>query len=134
MVDIDLARQEFTDIFTSRITRQGADKLLEYLNGSDFFRAPASGRFHLATEGGLCQHSVNVYKRLLAVVKAEYGENYQSVVSDETIAICGLLHDVCKVNFYAVLRRCCKRFISIRVGLTFVIAKISVSVNLFFLY
>ncbi len=102
MVDIDLARQEFTDIFTSRITRQGADKLLEYLNGSDFFRAPASGRFHLATEGGLCQHSVNVYKRLLAVVKAEYGENYQSVVSDETIAICGLLHDVCKFNFYAV--------------------------------
>ncbi len=43
-----------------------------------------------------------MYKRLLAVVKAEYGENYQSVVSDETIAICGLLHDVCKVNFYAV--------------------------------
>ena len=107
MVDIDLARQEFTDIFTSRITRQGADKLLEYLNGSDFFRAPASGRFHLATEGGLCQHSVNVYKRLLAVVKAEYGENYQSVVSDETIAICGLLHDVCKVNvpYYRVDER-----------------------------
>ena len=102
MTDINLAKTEFTDIFTTHITRQGADKLLEYLNNSDFFRAPASARFHLAAEGGLCQHSVNVYKRLLAIVKAEYGENYQSVVSDETIAVCGLLHDVCKVNFYAV--------------------------------
>ena len=102
MQNIDLAKNEFVDIFTTHITRQGADKLLEYLTNSDFFQAPASGRFHLAEEGGLCQHSVNVYKRLLALVKSEYGEDYAKTVSDETIAICGLLHDVCKVNFYVV--------------------------------
>ncbi|MCX4287486.1 MAG: hydrolase, partial [Clostridia bacterium] len=36
------------------------------------------------------------------VVKTEFGENYQNVYSDETLAVCGLLHDICKVNFYSV--------------------------------
>ena len=94
------AKNEFTDIFTTYIKRDGADKLLEYLINSDFFTAPASARFHLAEEGGLCQHSVNVYKRLVKLINEEYGSD--SPYTDETIAICGLLHDVCKVNFYAV--------------------------------
>lgn len=102
MVDINLAKNEFIDIFTANITRQGSDKLLEYLTNSDFFTAPASGKFHLAEEGGLCQHSVNVYKRLRKIVRDEYGENYQNTVSDETIAVCALLHDVCKANYYVV--------------------------------
>lgn len=102
MADINLLKAEFTDVFTRHVTRNGADKLLEYLTNSDFFTAPASARFHLAEEGGLCQHSLNVYKRLLNLVRQEYGDGYQSVVSDESIAICGLLHDVCKVNYYAV--------------------------------
>ncbi|MCM1194985.1 MAG: HD domain-containing protein [Corallococcus sp.] len=102
MSDIDLSKNEFTDIYTSNISREGADKLLEYLSNSDFFTAPASGKFHLAVSGGLCKHSVNVYKRLVELVKREYGEDYASVYSDETLAICGLLHDVCKVNYYVV--------------------------------
>lgn len=97
---VDLVKAEFIDLFTSNIKREGADKLLEYLTNSDFFTAPASTGYHLAQAGGLCQHSVNVYKRLLHIVKDEYGENYQNTVSNETIAVCGLLHDVCKVNFY----------------------------------
>ena len=92
------AKNEFIDIFTTHITREGADKLLDYLISSDFFTAPASARFHLSEEGGLCQHSVNVYKRLVKIIADEYGD--QSPYSDETIAICGLLHDVCKVKFY----------------------------------
>ena len=95
------AKNEFIDIFTTHVTRDGADKLLDYLTNSDFFTAPASARFHLAEEGGLCQHSVNVYKRLVQLVQAEYGKD-QNVYSAETLAICGLLHDVCKVNFYTV--------------------------------
>ena len=87
------AKCEFTDIFTTHVTRDGADKLLDYLSNSDFFTAPASARFHLAEEGGLCRHSVNVYKRLVKLVEQEYGD--KSPFSDETLAICGLLHDVC---------------------------------------
>lgn len=94
------AKNEFIDIFTTYVKRDGADKLLDYLSNSDFFTAPASARFHLAEEGGLCRHSVNVYKRLVNVIRQEYGSN--SPFSDETVAICGLLHDVCKINFYVV--------------------------------
>jgi len=102
MSDFNTAKAEFKEIYNSVIKRDGADKLMEYLENSDFFTAPASAKFHLAEEGGLCRHSVNVYKRLLNVVKKEYGDSYANVVSDETIAVCALLHDVCKVNFYAV--------------------------------
>ena len=101
MPDINITKAEFINLYTKYITREGADKLLDYLAGSDFFTAPASAKFHLAEVGGLCAHSVNVYKRLLSLVRNEYGDGYASTVSDESIAICGLLHDVCKVNYYA---------------------------------
>lgn len=100
MPDINIVKEEFIDIYTKYVKRDGADSLLEYLTNSDFFTAPASARFHLSEQGGLCQHSLNVYKRLLAVVRQEYGDNYASVIGDESIAICGLLHDLCKVNYY----------------------------------
>ena len=102
MSEVYINKSEFIDVFMAHIKRDGADKLLEYLANSDFFTAPASARFHLAEEGGLCEHSLNVYKRLRELVRMEYGNDYASVVSEETIAICGLLHDVCKVNYYGI--------------------------------
>ena len=96
-------KQEFINIFTSYIKREGADKLLDYLiNSSDFFSTPASGRRHSNFEGGLCFHSLNVYKRFKNNIINEYGENYQEKISDESIAIIALMHDVCKVNTYTV--------------------------------
>lgn len=93
-------REEFLRIFDEKITREGATELRAYLTESDFFQAPASMRYHCAYAGGLCEHSINVYRRLLRHVEDEYGSDYQKIVPDESIAICGLLHDVCKVNFY----------------------------------
>lgn len=95
-------KEEFLDIYKKYIKREGAEKLLSWLEGTDFFTAPASTKFHSNFEGGLCQHSINVYKRLVELVKNEYGENYHSVVSDESLAIMGLLHDICKVDTYTV--------------------------------
>lgn len=93
-------RQQFIEIFKSNIHRDGADKLLEWLeNSSDFFTAPASTKYHSNFEGGLCAHSINVYNRLRQLVKEEFGEN-QTVVSPESLAIMGLLHDICKVGTY----------------------------------
>jgi hypothetical protein len=94
-------QERFMQIFREKITREGSDKLLDFLVKSDFFTAPASTRYHLACEGGLLQHSLNVYDCLVDIlnrprVKELYGIEY----SDESIAIAGLLHDVCKVNFY----------------------------------
>lgn len=95
-------REEFIEIYKTNIKRDGNEELLNWLIKTDFFTAPASTKFHSAYEGGLCEHCVKVYKRFLNMIKAEFGENYQSVISDESIAIIGLLHDVCKVNCYKV--------------------------------
>jgi len=102
---IEESKNEFIKIFNENITREGSDKLLDYIVKSDFFTAPASSRFHNNFEGGLCAHSLNVYYRFKKLIISEYGENYQDKVSDETIAICGLLHDVCKIDFYTVEMR-----------------------------
>ena len=98
-------RERFIDIYKTKIKREGADKLLAYLcsEGSDFFTAPASTRYHGNYEGGLLEHSLNVYDCLCDIlsrprVKEQYGIEY----SEESIAIAALLHDVCKINFYNV--------------------------------
>ena len=94
---------EFISTFRTFIKREGAEKLLDFLiNKSDFFTAPASSKFHSDYEGGLLDHSLNVYYRLRRLVESEYGEKWQEVISPESVAIVGLLHDVCKVNYYAV--------------------------------
>lgn len=97
--------KEFKDLFFGNIKRDGADKLYDWLSGSDFFTAPSSSKFHSAYEGGLVRHSINVFNRLLKLIKADYGEEYERVYSNETLAICALLHDVCKVNYYEVSYR-----------------------------
>ena len=94
-------QERFIQIYKEKITREGADKLLEFLMKSDFFTAPASTRYHGACEGGLLQHSLNVYDCLTDILarprmKEVYGIEY----SEESVAIAALLHDVCKVNFY----------------------------------
>lgn len=99
------SKNEFIAIYTNNIKRDGADKLLDYLLSNDFFTAPASARFHASEEGGLCYHSINVYNRLVKLVKADLGDDYYKTYSDETLAICGLLHDLCKVNYYVVEMR-----------------------------
>ena len=96
-------KEKFIEIYNKNITREGADKLLEYLlsPSSDFFTAPASARFHSSYEGGLVEHSINVYECLASYlasdrVKESFGFEY----SNESIAIVALLHDLCKVNVY----------------------------------
>ena len=64
--------------------------------------APASGKRHNSFEGGLCAHSLNVFNRYKNLIKLEYGENYAEKISDESIAIIALLHDLCKVNTYTI--------------------------------
>ena len=98
--DVEKAREEFEQIYKQNIKREGADALFDWLGRSDFFTAPCSSRYHSSFKGGLCLHSVNVYKRLKQGVLAEYGEDYAKTISDESIAIIALLHDLCKTNFY----------------------------------
>ncbi len=96
-------KEQFLEIYRTHIHREGSAELLEYLESraSDFFTAPASTRFHGSYEGGLVEHSINVYHCLHQYltrerVKEVYGLDY----SEESIAIVSLLHDVCKINCY----------------------------------
>ena len=100
-------REEFISIFTENIKREGAYKLLDFLeNKSDFFTAPASTRYHNAFEGGLLRHSLNVYKCLVAYLeRGRVKDMYKLEASAETAAIVALLHDLCKVNIYRVSYR-----------------------------
>lgn len=93
-------QDEFIKIFSENVKREGANNLLEWLLKSDFFRAPASSKFHSNFAGGLVFHSLNVYKRFLNNLKKEYGDNFEEKISLESITICALLHDVCKIDYY----------------------------------
>ncbi len=109
MEDLEEIKQQFCEIFYDNIERDGAEELLNFLERSDFFEAPASTKNHSAYKGGLCQHSVNVYHRFVKLLQMEYGEDYTEVISNESVAIIALLHDLCKVNFYAMDTKNVKR-------------------------
>lgn len=99
------AKEEFIEIYRSKIQRKGSQQLLDYLMGdtSDFFIAPSSTRFHGSYEGGLVEHSVNVYHCLVDYLsRPRTKELYGMAPSEETVALVALLHDVCKLNFYKV--------------------------------
>lgn len=104
-------KELFEAIYRDCIKREGAEELLAWLEKSDFFKAPASTRFHLACEGGLCQHTLNVYRELndLLTLPSAKGKIFPADYTEddikESVAIVSLLHDICKVNFYKVEMR-----------------------------
>ena len=104
-------KEKFMEIYKSTVTREGADKLLEYIvEKTDFFTAPASTRFHGSYEGGLLEHSLNVYECLCDYVKhSKFCKKYDFEFSEESLAIVALLHDICKTNFYKTEMRNVKK-------------------------
>lgn len=92
--------KRFEDLMAS-VTRDGKDALVDYIrNKTDFYKAPASTQFHLACEGGLLQHSLNVYDCLVAKRQSPIWKNIFEEIPEESLVLMALLHDLCKVNFY----------------------------------
>ena len=89
-------KQKFIEYYQANIHREGADRLLEWLQTTDFFTAPASTRYHCACPSGLVQHSVNVYE---VMMEKHFDPETDSA---ESFALCALLHDVCKAQFYKI--------------------------------
>lgn len=79
--------------------RAGIEDLIEFIRKSDFYTAPASTRFHSCHEGGLLEHSLNVYDCLISKFNDELWKSSVEVGSDSLI-IAALLHDLCKSYFY----------------------------------
>ena len=88
-------KESILDLLNS-VERPGIKKVIEYLEGSSFFIDPASCNEHNAYEGGLAEHSLNVYQIL---------ERNSSLHPDlakfkESIKIIGLLHDLCCIGIF----------------------------------
>ena len=92
-------KQKFIEYYQANIHREGADRLLEWLQTTDFFTAPASTRYHCACPSGLVQHSVNVYE---VMMEKHFDPETDSA---ESFALCALQHDVCKAQFYKISTR-----------------------------
>ena len=91
-------KEEFISLLRST-NREGIEEVIQFLEKSDFYKAPASTRFHGSFEGGLLEHSMKVYEILKHKVKNSL---LDLNVSDDTLILIELLHDICKVNFYKV--------------------------------
>lgn len=76
--------------------RQGIDELIKWLDNSDFKVAPASTQYHSHHEGGLLEHSLNVYYE--SIRQKDLIKLFN--VPMDSITIASLLHDICKVNYY----------------------------------
>lgn len=80
------------------VNREGTKNLVEYLTKEcDYFTAPASTTYHGNTEGGLARHSLNVYNILKDKVDKYYPDGS---ISPQSVALCSLMHDLCKVDIY----------------------------------
>lgn len=98
--------KDFKKIVSENITRDGIANLMEWLeNETDFFTAPASTRYHGSYEGGLLEHSLNVYNRLLWEMENLVGLGWEDIYSPETIAIVALFHDLCKIDRYVMVEK-----------------------------
>lgn len=99
-------KDEFHRIVEKQISREGIGPFMKWLDSTDFFTAPASTRHHGAWEGGLVQHSLNVYVQLNQLAELYgLGEDDGIADVDETIALVSLFHDVCKAGCYKVETR-----------------------------
>jgi hypothetical protein len=79
----------------NNVGRERMQQLINYLEKTDYFTAPASTRYHDSCEGGLAKHSLEVYENLVKI-----NTDYNLGIKEESLILCGLLHDICKVNFY----------------------------------
>ena len=91
-------KEKFLNLLRS-VQREGIEDLIKFIESTDFFKAPASTRFHGNFEGGLLQHSIKVYE----ILKEKLNNTPVPMnISEDTIKIVALLHDICKVNYYKV--------------------------------
>lgn len=93
-------RQQYIKLLKST-KRPGVNDLIKYLEGSDFFTAPASTVYHGSYPGGLLEHSLNVYNCLVYEYENLKDSDFKlPTISEDSLIIVSLLHDVCKANCY----------------------------------
>lgn len=94
-------KEEFIELLRST-NREGMDKVIAKLEKMGFFTAPASSKNHLCREGGLVEHSLNVYKMAKMIHGQLLLSNPEIKIKEESVIIASLLHDVCKADIYKI--------------------------------
>lgn len=114
---IEKNKEEFISLINSINREFNKERLIDWLeNKSDFFTAPATTKYHCAYEGGLCEHSLNVYyalKNLNYGYMPEFTATTEEIeqgihkykYDEDTLKIVGLLHDISKANYYETFSR-----------------------------
>ena len=91
-------KDEFIELIGS-VERDGfkVKSLLDKLESSDFYTAPASTKYHGSYVGGLLDHSLAVYHNLVRLVE---NKGLEGKYDSNCLKIVGLLHDISKMNTY----------------------------------
>lgn len=111
-IDLAANKEKFLTILRNEVHREGLDQLIEWLEKTDFFEAPYTGQYTLSCKGGLVEHSLNTYRALVELVSkyqerdplfllsVETQEDIEQAQADldESMALCALLHDVCRAD------------------------------------
>lgn len=96
-----LSRKEISEIQEEIIgllqstQRANIDKVIEYLQDHDFFTCPSSQSRHHNWEGGLAEHSLDVYKKAQKMELAQ-------CLDKKSLIIASLLHDICKTGSFTI--------------------------------
>lgn len=77
--------------------REGIGNLIDWMEQNGFFEAPCSTQYHLCKEGGLAEHSMNVYE-IACDLQAAMPEHFK--MQHEEVVITALLHDIGKTGQY----------------------------------
>ena len=95
-------KQEFFETCLQSTNRKGIDKIIEYLRTSDFYFSPSSTKFHSNYPNGLLDHSIFVMSVALGLreTMVKLKPEFANRISEESVIISALLHDVCKIGFY----------------------------------
>lgn len=88
MTDIEKNKERIITLLKST-NRCGINNVIAYLEDNDFFIMPSSLKRHHNWEGGLAEHCLGVYDRLIKT-----GES----LPKDSIIITSFLHDICKTG------------------------------------
>lgn len=77
------------------INREGVDELIKYMDESGFFTQASSTKYHQSYRGGNAEHSIQVFNAL-----DEMNQKLGLGISQDSIIISTLLHDICKTDNY----------------------------------
>lgn len=94
--EIQVYREKFIGILNSIEIDFDKEGLIAFLDEQGFFTAPATATHSYAYDGGLCQHSIDVYESLSTLCSLDADNDLDL----NSIKIVGLFHDLYKCNYY----------------------------------